>query len=413
MNTKAVLNDIFNTIRKDYAGFPEKERLDDPSPLVTMTGQAYHDHKWKPLLLLRGVNQYLADMEDRNLKFTMKGEGLEPFTRGFSVRRTSAGEMFVDEVSSEARLKGGEAVLAINGEVPEWLVKNIPNNFLSSKIPEREQWNGYLKMASRITVRDIDTGAEKTLELKKYPVEKPHEPVCETCGENVIIRLYYFGSREETEAFISENRGKIENAGKLIIDLRKNSGGAEEGFLPLLPYIIEKDCALGDVFGSRDIYTNYTEMNCKRMLYNLYNYRETAACGESPEAVGEVLEDEIKRFRENSGKGWICEKEELFEEKDFELIKKGPDDIEIWIDTWTENEAEEFVLAAGKAGRAVIKGRNTMGNIDYSTPVVVRYENCAFTYPISKTKAAFEGHGVSGKGIAPDVLIPWSPNSEI
>ena len=85
----------------------------------------------------------------------------------------------------------------------------------------------------------------------------------------------------------------------------------------------------------------------------------------------------------------------------------GPEYVAILIDTWCENEAEQFVRIAKEQGRTKLIGRPTMGNIDYLNPIKVRYENYEFTYPISKTDAAKNGNGVNDKGIEPDQYIPF------
>ena len=60
----------------------------------------------------------------------------------------------------------------------------------------------------------------------------------------------------------------------MIIDLRKNIGGSEEGYLPLLGYIVKEDSTLNDVYGNRTIWTNYSETNCQRSIDNLQPYLE-------------------------------------------------------------------------------------------------------------------------------------------
>lgn len=90
------------------------------------------------------------------------------------------------------------------------------------------------------------------------------------------------------------------------------------------------------------------------------------------------------------------------------ITKFGPEDVVILIDTWCENEAEQFVRIAKEQGRAKLIGRPTMGDIDYLNPVKVRYENYEFTYPISKTDSAKNGNGVNDKGIEPNQYIPFT-----
>ena len=98
MESNKLLKDLFLTVRNDYAGWEAKQARHNPSPFVTMLGQAYYDRRMSSLLVLQAVSQYCAGMRDRNLKFELNAEGYEPFSRGFSVRRC-AKAMFVDAVT--------------------------------------------------------------------------------------------------------------------------------------------------------------------------------------------------------------------------------------------------------------------------------------------------------------------------
>ena len=84
--------------------------------------------------------------------------------------------------------------------------------------------------------------------------------------------------------------------------------------------------------------------------------------------------------------------------------------IVILSDTWCEYAGETFIRLCKKSPRVTVLGRPTMGNIDYCNPVSILYEGrFTFTYPMSKTKAAMEGRGLSGKGVPVDVYVPWTP----
>ena len=119
MESNKLLNDLFLTMRNDYAGWTAKQARHNPSPFVTMLGQAYYDRRMSSLLVLQAVNQYCAGMRDRNLSFALaESESYHPFSRGFTVRRSLEG-MFVDGVTQEMRLQPGDQVLAINRTAPE------------------------------------------------------------------------------------------------------------------------------------------------------------------------------------------------------------------------------------------------------------------------------------------------------
>ena len=268
MESNKLLNDLFLTIRNDYAGWNAKQKRHNPTPFVTMLGQAYYDRRMSSLLVLQAVSQYCAGMRDRNLKFQLVQEGYAPFSRGFSVRRCAQG-MVVDAVTQETRLHPGDRVLAINRTAPERIVKNLPNPLLAADEPEREQWNGYLKMARDITVRHPD-GTEELLELARYPAEADTAPALyQPDPETVVLDPGTLNDADALEAFVEEHRAQLDGCTRLVLDLRDSNGDDEEALLPLLPYITAKDTTAEELFGDRRIRTNYTRMNCARLIHML------------------------------------------------------------------------------------------------------------------------------------------------
>ena len=403
MESNKLLNDLFLTMRNDYAGWTAKQARHNPSPFVTMLGQAYYDRRMSSLLVLQAVNQYCAGMRDRNLSFALaESESYHPFSRGFTVRRSLEG-MFVDGVTQELRLQPGDQVLAINRTAPERIVKNLPNPLLGSDEPEREQWNGYLKMAKHLTVRHSD-GQEETLELAAYPLDRPAAGFVQLLpGGAVLLNPGCLDDPDAVQRLIDKNRQLLDGCPRLILDLRRNPGGCEEALLPLLPYLAHRDATIGELFGDRRIRTNYTKMNCSRMIHTLRPYL-TAADSE----VQAMARELITHYTAMSGQGWVEETEELCAPAQTMIPRRGPEEVILLTDTWCEKEAELLVQIAHKEGRAFLLGRPTMGTLDYRTPVQVRYDEFTFTYPMSRTMASCEGHGVDEIGISPDDLVPWT-----
>ena len=219
-----------------------------------MLAQAHYNHKMTPIMLLQAVSQYLSNLRDRNLKFTMDpDENYQPFSRGFYVRRCDEG-LFVDEVTSETRLQVGDKVLTINGQTPERIASTLPNPLLASDIPEREQWTGYLKLANYMIVEHAD-GTQEDIVFQKHPLDLPKEPQFEKRENTVILKFSKFEFCEDTEKFLQVHQKDIEQCKRLIIDLRKNIGGSEEGYLPLLGYIVKNDGFLKNIYGDRTIWT--------------------------------------------------------------------------------------------------------------------------------------------------------------
>ena len=402
MESNKLLKDLFLTVRSDYAGWDAKQARHNPSPFVTMLGQAYYDRRMSSLLVLQAVSQYCAGLRDRNLKFELNAEGYEPFSRGFAVRRC-AGGMFVDAVTQESRLRPGDEVLAINRAAPERIVKNLPNPLLAADEPEREQWNGYLKLARDITVRHAD-GTEETLELSRYPVEGDAAPSVRELGAGALLLAP--GSLNDAEAlaaFVEAHRAQLDGCSRLVLDLRTARGDDEEALLPLLPYLVQADCTAAEAFGDRRIRTNYTKVNCTRLIRML----TPCLVDEDPE-LRQMARQLTAYYRGQSGKGWVDEVEELPVPAETPILRRGPEKVAVLTDTWCEGEAEHLAQLAKQQGRATLLGRPTMGTLDYTNPVTVEYDEFLFTYPISRTLASLEGNGVDERGVQPDVYVPWT-----
>lgn len=403
MESNKLLKDLFLTIRNDYAGWDAKQKRHNPSPFVTMLGQAYYDRRMSSLLVLQAVSQYCAGMRDRNLKFQLVQEGYEPFSRGFSVRRCAQG-MVVDAVTQETRLHPGDKVLAINRTTPERIVKNLPNPLLAADEPEREQWNGYLKMARDITVRHLD-GTEEMLLMKRYPVDADAEPALrELAPGALLLDPGAMNDAAALEAFVQAHQTALDGCERLVLDLRHAAGTDEEALLPLLPYIAAQDTTAGELFGDRRIRTNYTKMNCTRLIHMLKPY----LVEKDPE-LRQIARQLTAYYRDQSGKGWVDEVEELPVPVETHIPRRGPEKVVLLTDTWCEQESERFVQLAKQQGRAVLLGRPTMGTLDYTNPVLVEYDEFCFTYPISRTVASLEGNGVDERGVQPDIDVPFTP----
>ena len=60
MESNKLLKDLFLTVRNDYAGWEAKQARHNPSPFVTMLGQAYYDRRMSSLLVLQAVSHLRA-----------------------------------------------------------------------------------------------------------------------------------------------------------------------------------------------------------------------------------------------------------------------------------------------------------------------------------------------------------------
>ena len=355
-----LFREIVEILRQDWAGAPLAGELLDPRYYNQAVGQAWHDGKLDELLFLRYINQMLACTGDRHLRFTMRPDrDYKPWSCGFFTRRYED-SLYVTALRCETRLEPGDRITAVNGGSPSHHRAHIQKNFFYAADPEREDWNGFLKMADTIDVEHMDGSAEQ-LTLKRWPLHP------------VFPRLSVH-----------------EMPGGLIVDLRNLPDLTEAELDGLLPRFCRRDTPLRELTET-DLSVNYTRRNCIIRAAGLQG--------------AEGLEPFLAELREKSGRGFLPESAD-----EGEIIPgRAREPVVVLTDTWTRDGAETAALAAKRAG-CVLIGRPTLGTLDLCGDVSYELdERYVLTWPTAVTRAALEGRGTLGRGIEPDIYIPWTP----
>ncbi len=355
-----LFGEIVTILRRDYAGADlVGERL-DPRYYNQSIGQAWHDDKLDELLFLRHVSQMLACTGDRHLHLELQpSEHYTPWSPGFFTRRYE-NALYVTAVTDEDRLVPGDRITAVNGGTPAAHRANIQKNFFYADTPEREDWHGMLKMADSIDVERSD-GSRERLALARHPRRSP----------KAAPQVY-------------------DAKGGVILDLRNAADIPDGLFRELLSLVCRRDTPLREL-ADGDVYVNYTRFNCLVKAAGL-------------ESV-EGAEGYLRELREKAGKGLLFEPDE----DDTILPGHAGGAAVVLTDTWTRDGAEALSLAAKRAGAYLI-GRPTLGTIDLCGDVHYALdERYVLTWPTAIAKAASEGRGVFGRGVAPDRYIPWTP----
>lgn len=406
MRYDAIFRDVAGNVLHDYAGYDEKKARHDSLFFSASCQKAQRRGHLNDLVFLQLMNQYLATMQDRNLQFRLSGGGYQPGTRGFHVR-SYEGRLYVTEVWQETGLACGDQIITLGGVPPALYKKRLPRNILGSDEEERELWDPILKMSGPCLIKHRD-GTDETRKLERFPISgKLPRPGGRLIGRNTLyLDLPHFTDAQALAKLLTAKEKSLNRCTKLILDLRHNIGGSETFFVPLLDYIMETPVLLRDLYEEKGLYTNYTESNCRRKTQMLRNYLPNA--GESEKELVEIM---IQELREKSGLGMVWEEDE--ELKADETVVGGVgrfDRVVILSDTYCEYAGETFIQLCRRSKKVTVLGRPTMGNIDYCNPVSILYGGrFTFRYPMSKTKAAMEGHGVSGRGVPVDLYVPWTP----
>jgi len=355
-----IFGDVVTILRRDYAGHELAAERFDPRYYNTAVGQAWHDGKLDELLFFRYMNQMLACIGDRHLRFSLRpSERYSPWCCGFFTRRYGD-SLYVTALRGETRLAPGDRITAVNGGPPSSHRANIQKNIFWSDDPEREDWNGLLKMADTVDVEHRD-GTRERLPLRRHPLSPA----------------------AARPRLLEAPRG-------LLLDLRNVSDMSEAELLRLLPRLCRRSTPLRDLIDTA-FFVNYTPVNC-----------ELRAAGLADTEDGE---DYIRELRRKSGRGFLPETDD----DDTVIPGEAPERVIVLTDTWTRDGAETLALAAKRAG-ALLMGRSTLGTIDMGGDVsLVLDERYTLTWPTLITRDAREGRGVMGRGVVPDVVVPWTP----
>lgn len=392
------LRAMLNVLENDYAGLALGARPVDSRYYVQAAGMAWKEGKLDNLLFLRFGSQMLATTMDRSLRLALVAESYAPWRAGFDVRRFGD-SLYVTAVQEERRLRPGDRIVRLNALSPEGHRAQFQKNFLYAEEAEREMWGNVLKMAKHALVEHAD-GSTEDLPLGRYLGPRP---VCapelhELERGAVYLKTGDIGDGEALLGLIERNRALLDGAKRLVIDLRATHDGEESAFLPLVPYILGGRKTMSEAAGLQRLRTLYTKENCRRRAGIL-----------APYAGNPTADAMLAGLEQRRGAGWVEEAVDLWEDMPERIGPRGEETV-LLTDTFTEGAAEAFALLAKKEGRAKLVGRATMGNLDYADMISVALsEEMTFTYPMSITLEAARGKGFKGRGVQPDIALPFSP----
>lgn len=401
----SILGLMIDTIHDSYIGRPAKR--------LRFTANEYRTyilshHRYNTLtleMLVRAMHQFAGDMADRRLRFYCDDwVDYKNYRASFRVRAFEDC-LYVTSAEPETGLVPGDKILKMQRLKPDDVRQITRHNCFYSREKERELWGGYLRMVNNAEVEHAD-GTKETITLKKLPAcEEKYTTEFRMPGENAYLLLEEM-DYGKLSALLEAHKSEIEQAQKLIIDLRRNIGGDEECAELLLPYIADKAYKTSELECDEGHYTLFSKQNCELRYVLLKNLRESV---EDSETLA-LIDAEIEKYVKNNGKGAVF----IPPVDDGSVIvpaAKAPAKTVILTDTFCENEAERLVLMAQHAGAKVkVIGRPTMGTLDYfDTVTMALNSHMTLTYPISATKAAYEGRGIAEKGLPVDEYIPWTP----
>ena len=264
-----------------------------------------------------------------------------------------------------------------------------------------------------------DAGTDRAPTADGEAVSAAGQPCCELshAGDVAVLTL----RNPSDPAFSEALNGLLSEvciAKHLVIDVRGCRGGMQEVIFPLVPFVMEPGAAATpeQLFGRPGIAMNYSRHNVDDKLKELEVLRAQAQESTSaPEDLAELdeLAADLQAKRGQRGVHEMESAEAFYPDVQFSRSADGPAAparVVVLADRCTGEAAEWLVRAAKSAGYASVMGRATIGSLDNTCPRAVRLDDdLTLILPTATYLEALEGDVTLGRGIAPDVHIPWTP----
>jgi C-terminal processing protease CtpA/Prc len=179
----------------------------------------------------------------------------------------------------------------------------------------------------------------------------------------------------------------------LVLDLRKNGGGSDFSYHPLLPYLYTQPViGIGvDVWATKDNIANW-----KRMII------ESPDIPESSKADAREL-----LVRMGAHLGHFV----LSSEDDTSIVDNPssfPQKVVILIDGQCASSTEQFLLWARQSKRVTLMGSHTDGVLDYSNvrSSITPCKEISIFYATTRSRRIDKGMAIDNIGIKPDIVLP-------
>lgn len=459
-----VFDRLLKAMQMDYARcerFEASGYADFAGQLYTLNSNMFQNRAFCDRMLTQMILHYLTWYQDPGLQLVVGPGAAWHVTSDFGTQRYGD-VLYVIWAAPSAAVRVGEQIVGVNGKSLAEVRPEVERTLWTTvepADPEREDWSIVLAFAKNLQVRGVD-GIERTVKVDvsagdaewakpvrctndagdvepaaasgevaggAEPAEAADDaamgaagrPCCELShvGDVVVLTLRNpsdpaFG--EVLDGLLSE----VCIAKHLVIDVRGCRGGMQEDIFPLVPFVLAPGTTATpeQLFGKPGIAMNYSRHNVDDKLKELEMLRAQAREGTSvPEDLAELdeLAADLQAKRGQKGVREMESAEAFYPDVQFSRSAGGPAapvHVVVLADRCTGEAAEWLVRAAKSAGYATVMGRATIGSLDNTCPRAVRLDDdLTLILPTATYLEALEGDATLGRGIVPDVHIPWTP----
>lgn len=154
---------------------------------------------------------------------------------------------------------------------------------------------------------------------------------------------------------MEDNLDLLNNSENLIVDIRGNSGGTDNAYQKLLPYIMTNSI--------RTMGVEY--LATQTLIDGLESYIKTVKDNKEKESEIIMVRGWITKFEKNLGK-FVNVSDNPAAIQDINLAPKAPQNVVIMIDKRVGSSAENFVMKAKQGKKVKVMGTVTSGGLDYA-----------------------------------------------
>ena len=405
MKYSSIFKEIITIIENDYAGAIDKKSWANAEDYLQEIIALESNYELTDEIFDSIVTRYLLNFDDNHLNFITKNtQTYETLYCGFSVKRWND-SLYISNTIDETALPLGTEIIAIDGtSINELSDKN--SDVLRDTISERQRWSAVLNKATNIEYKTAD-GTIEQFYLNAYPYQYKPDFKAETINDDIIyLKISNLTSVEQVQSIVDSAIDMFQQKQKCIVDLRGNPGGNSHLLNPLEPYFFLSNEKPSTTIKERLF--NCTNENVDRFLHFIQQTRSQVDNKEMHDML-DLAETQLKA---NKGKGFVSLDFSNYIETLTSNFKGNDqlDQIIILMDNNTASASEEFIQVVNQSSKVKTLGRATAGINDYSDVLPVTWKDTyTLCYPISKVKELTDVHPLHGKGIQPDVYIPWTP----
>ena len=218
--------------------------------------------------------------------------------------------------------------------------------------------------------------------------------------KTVLICMSSFeqGYVERIERLIDANIQLIENCENLIVDVRDNSGGTDNAYQKLLPYICTNNM--------RSLGTEW--LATPTVIKTLQYWIDITPDEEKYLADKKMVTRWIKLFKANVGKFVNTDSTDVVI-TEVEIAKKSPEQVVILANKSSGSSAESFLFHMKQSKKVKVLGTPTYGALDYASAYYFEFGCDSYKLLLPAWRARrLPDYPIDNIGVQPDIYLDKS-----